>query len=208
MVRSLGAVGVARVAVVLRPPLAKVPKLARNSYIDDLVFEKLSRLRMLPSELSTDGEFMRRVYLDVIGTLPRPEEVRRFLAETSPNKRENIVDELFKRIFGRSSTVICSPTVRSFCTTGRLTSSRGSGSPSRKTNPTISLFENWSPPAGEPIRPCQRTSIRFRRSRTIWRPSSAKPSSASAWSARAATTIPVKSGSGTILWAWQPSSRR
>ena len=97
MVRSLGAVGVARVAAVLRPPLAKVPKLARNNYIDDLVFEKLSRLRMLPSELSTDGEFMRRVYLDVIGTLPRPDEVRRFLGEASPNKRESLVEELFKR---------------------------------------------------------------------------------------------------------------
>lgn len=97
MVRSLGAVGVGRVAVVLRPPLRQVPRIARNNYIDDVVFEKLVRLRMLPSELSTDSEFMRRVYLDLIGTLPRPEEARRFLADTSPDKRERLVDALFQR---------------------------------------------------------------------------------------------------------------
>ncbi len=97
MVRSLGAVGVGRLAIVLRPALRQVPKLARNNYIDDLVFEKLVRLRLLPSPVSTDSEFIRRVYLDVIGTLPRAEEVRSFLADKSPEKRERLVDSLFKR---------------------------------------------------------------------------------------------------------------
>ena len=69
MVRSLGAVGVSRMAVVLRPPLKHLPTLARNNYIDDLIFEKLLRLRMLPSDLCSDSEFIRRVYLDVMGTL-------------------------------------------------------------------------------------------------------------------------------------------
>jgi uncharacterized protein DUF1549/uncharacterized protein DUF1553/Big-like domain-containing protein len=97
MVRSLGAVGVSRMAVVLRPPLNYLPKLARNNYIDDLVFEKLLRLRMLPSDLCSDSEFIRRVYLDVMGTLPKPAEVRAFLADRFPAKRERLVDSLFAR---------------------------------------------------------------------------------------------------------------
>ena len=97
MVRSLGAVGVSRMAVVLRPPLKHLPTLVRNNYIDDLIFEKLLRLRMLPSELCSDSEFIRRVYLDVMGTLPKPSEVRAFLADRSPAKRERLVDGLFTR---------------------------------------------------------------------------------------------------------------
>jgi hypothetical protein len=97
MVRSLGAVGVASVAAVLRPPLRRMPKAAGNSYIDDLVFEKLARLRILPSELSSDSEFIRRVYLDMTGTLPRQEEVRLFLSDRSPAKRDELIGSLFKR---------------------------------------------------------------------------------------------------------------
>jgi len=97
MVRSLGAVGVSRMAVVLRPRLKHLPTLVRNNYIDDLIFEKLLRLRMLPSELCSDSEFIRRVYLDVMGTLPKPAEVRAFLADRSPVKREQLVDRLFTR---------------------------------------------------------------------------------------------------------------
>ncbi len=97
MVRSLGAVGVGRLAVVLRPPLRNAPRPVRNNYIDDLVFEKLIRLRMLPSELCTDSEFIRRVFLDLLGTLPRPDEVREFLLDASRNKREELVIALFNR---------------------------------------------------------------------------------------------------------------
>src|SRR5262245_19022433 len=97
MVRSLGAVGVSRMAVVLRPPLKHSPALVRNNYVDDLIFEKLIRLRMLPSELCSDSEFIRRVYLDLLGTLPKPAEVRAFLTERSPGKRERLVDTLFTR---------------------------------------------------------------------------------------------------------------
>jgi hypothetical protein len=97
MVRSLGAVGVSRMAVVLRPRLKHVPALARNNYIDDLIFEKLIQLQMLPSDLCTDSEFIRRVYLDVMGTLPKPSEVRAFLADRSPSKRARLVDTLFAR---------------------------------------------------------------------------------------------------------------
>jgi hypothetical protein len=70
------------------------PKVPTVNYIDRAVFAKLKRLNMVPSDLSSDGEFLRRVYLDTIGTLPSPDEVRKFLADSSPEKREKKIDEL------------------------------------------------------------------------------------------------------------------
>jgi hypothetical protein len=70
------------------------PKVPEVNYIDREVFAKLRRLNMVPSDLSSDNEFLRRVYLDTIGTLPTPEEVRAFLADTKPDKRARKIDEL------------------------------------------------------------------------------------------------------------------
>ncbi len=55
--------------------------------IDELVFASLKRLGIRPANLCSDGVFVRRVYLDVIGTLPTAEEARQFLADHDPNKR-------------------------------------------------------------------------------------------------------------------------
>ena len=64
------------------------PKVPENNYIDTLVHAKLKKLRIAPSELCTDETFVRRVYLDIIGILPTPEEYARFMAEHGPDKRE------------------------------------------------------------------------------------------------------------------------
>ena len=53
----------------------------RDNVIDRAVFQKLNKMRIRPSELCTDREFIRRVYLDVLGVLPTPEEVNAFLAD-------------------------------------------------------------------------------------------------------------------------------
>ncbi len=68
-----------------------------NNYIDTLVHNKLKKLRIEPSGICTDEVFVRRVYLDVIGILPTPEEHARFMVSTLPNKRELLVDELLER---------------------------------------------------------------------------------------------------------------
>ena len=65
--------------------------------IDKTVFAKLNRMRISPSEPCTDGEFIRRVYLDAIGTLPSSDEVRAFLADTSKDRRAKLVDRLLER---------------------------------------------------------------------------------------------------------------
>jgi hypothetical protein len=68
-----------------------------NNYVDELVHDKLQKLQYLPSELCTDEEFVRRVYLDVIGIPPTIQEVREFLADGSPDKRSRLIDDLLDR---------------------------------------------------------------------------------------------------------------
>ena len=68
-----------------------------NNYIDELVYDKLRRLRIQPSELCTDAEFIRRVSLDVCGVLPTSAESEQFMADADPTKREKLVDELLAR---------------------------------------------------------------------------------------------------------------
>src|SRR5262249_13082005 len=59
----------------------------RHGYIDDLVLQKLQSLRIPPSPMCGDAEFLRRAYLDVAGILPTPEERQGFLADTRADKR-------------------------------------------------------------------------------------------------------------------------
>jgi hypothetical protein len=70
------------------------PKVPEVNYIDREVFARLRQLNMVPSDLSSDVEFLRRVTIDTIGQLPTPEEVRTFLADKSPDKRAKKIDEL------------------------------------------------------------------------------------------------------------------
>lgn len=70
------------------------PSVAENNFIDRHVFAKLRRLNIVPSDLAGDAEFLRRVTLDTIGTLPAPQEVREFLADKLSDKRSRKIDEL------------------------------------------------------------------------------------------------------------------
>ena len=71
--------------------------LARNNYIDDLVYAKLQKLRIKPSELCDDATFIRRATLDITGSLPVADDLKRFLADESPAKREHLVESLLNR---------------------------------------------------------------------------------------------------------------
>jgi hypothetical protein len=97
LVRSLDQVTAARIGVVLSPKVRNYPNVPRNNFIDELVFSKLKRLNIVPSEVCTDEEFLRRASLDLIGVLPTVEEARKFLASRAPNKRAKLVDELLER---------------------------------------------------------------------------------------------------------------
>jgi hypothetical protein len=68
----------------------------RYNYIDTLVDEKLKQVRVLPSPLCNDAEFIRRVYFDLTGLPPQPNEVRAFLSDSRPTKvkRDELIDKL------------------------------------------------------------------------------------------------------------------
>jgi hypothetical protein len=70
---------------------------ARHNFIDGLVLRKLEGLRLPPSSLCSDAEFLRRAYLDAAGILPKPDELARFLADKSPDKRAKVIDALLER---------------------------------------------------------------------------------------------------------------
>lgn len=73
------------------------PETPVNNYIDELIYARLKKLRVPPAALSTDETFVRRVYLDVLGVLPTVEEVKSFVGDSAPDKRERLVDALLQR---------------------------------------------------------------------------------------------------------------
>jgi hypothetical protein len=73
------------------------PDVPAHNYIDTLVFDKLKKLHLAPSDLCSDEAFLRRVYLDLIGLPPGREDHDRFLADRDPQKRQKLIDELLDR---------------------------------------------------------------------------------------------------------------
>ena len=73
------------------------PQVPEANYIDKLVHEKLNKLRVIPSDPASDEVFLRRVFLDVVGLQPTPEERERFLSDTRPDKRAALIDDLLGR---------------------------------------------------------------------------------------------------------------
>jgi len=73
------------------------PKLAEVNFIDKLVNENLHKLRILPSEICTDEEFIRRAFIDIAGVYPQSADIRAFMADKNPDKRGALVDSLLQR---------------------------------------------------------------------------------------------------------------
>ncbi len=67
------------------------------NYIDEFVASKLKKLRIHPSGICSDEEFLRRVSIDLVGVLPTRDEYAAFMAAAEPNKRELKIDELLAR---------------------------------------------------------------------------------------------------------------
>ncbi len=68
-----------------------------HNYVDTLMHNKFRKLRIQPSQLCSDEEFLRRASLDITGVLPTPEEFEQFVNNADPNKRDALVDELLNR---------------------------------------------------------------------------------------------------------------
>ena len=72
----------------------KFPEEKLPDAVDRMIAGKLKKLNIVPTPLADDLTFLRRVHLDVTGQLPMPEDIRKFLADNSPNKRARVIDEL------------------------------------------------------------------------------------------------------------------
>jgi hypothetical protein len=94
MARYQGQVSTFRATIPLGVEVAETPPV--KNFIDEAVFNKLRMLGIPPSEPADDATFLRRVYLDLTGTIPTEEKVREFLSDESPDKRERLVDELLE----------------------------------------------------------------------------------------------------------------
>ena len=104
-------------AVVTVPVLRPVSEFTGDNYpevpaptkVDQLVVQKLRKLGIVPSELTTDEQFLRRVSLDIAGTLPTPTEVRTFLADSDPDKRTKKIDQLLETpaYVAKMTTLLC-----------------------------------------------------------------------------------------------------
>jgi len=73
------------------------PDTPANNYVDELIYNKLRKLRIKPSELCSDEAFLRRAFLDIIGVLPTVDDYTRFVQDEDPAKRDRLVDELLDR---------------------------------------------------------------------------------------------------------------
>ncbi|MEO1995568.1 MAG: DUF1549 and DUF1553 domain-containing protein [Planctomycetaceae bacterium] len=95
LVRYMNQVAICRVTLprteveFQRPP--------EQNFIDGHAWNKLELLRIQPSSLTDDSAFMRRVFLDTIGTLPTVDEARAFLDDAHPRKRQALIDHLLER---------------------------------------------------------------------------------------------------------------
>lgn len=97
MASYLGAVDSFR-ALIPRPgTIDPYPPFPANNFIDVHVAARLKKLNIAPSGLADDATYLRRVYLDAIGTLPTAAEARSFLADQRPDRRARLVDALLER---------------------------------------------------------------------------------------------------------------
>ena len=95
LVRYLGHVTSCRVT--LPRPGVTFERPSETNFIDTLVWDQLTRLGIKAGSPASESEFLRRVYLDTIGTLPTADEARKYLADTSTDKRNRLINELLAR---------------------------------------------------------------------------------------------------------------
>ncbi len=90
---------VAAVKVLIPRPGApeNYPELPVRSPIDSLVWARLKQMGIVPSQPADDATFLRRAFLDTLGRMPTPEEVREFLADQNPQKRSRWIERILAR---------------------------------------------------------------------------------------------------------------
>ncbi|HEV8061240.1 MAG TPA: DUF1549 domain-containing protein [Gemmataceae bacterium] len=96
-INYVGQIAVVRICVPRPGSAPSYPVAPIHNKVDGFIWAKLKTMAIVPSDLCDDATFLRRTYLDVIGTLPPPDEVRDFLADKDPNKRQKLIDRVLER---------------------------------------------------------------------------------------------------------------
>jgi len=97
MASYLGAVEIFQALVPRPEKIESYPELPAFNFVDVPVKARWQALNLLPAEVCDDATYLRRAYLDVIGKLPTAAEARKFLADTQPDRRAKLIDELLNR---------------------------------------------------------------------------------------------------------------
>ncbi|MBI3698062.1 MAG: DUF1553 domain-containing protein [Acidobacteria bacterium] len=97
MVRYGGQVAVAVLGATMLPKGKPEAYPTANNIVDREIYAKLKDLHIQPSGTATDEEFIRRIYLDVLGTLPAAADVRQFVASAAADKRAILIDQVLER---------------------------------------------------------------------------------------------------------------
>ena len=113
----------------LDPTFESDGNLSPRGKIDRTVFAKLRQEKIEPARLCSDAVFLRRVYIDVIGTLPTAEEARQFLTDPNPNKRRDLIDTIAGT--RRVRRILGAQVVRSCCASRRSSRSISGPTPCR-----------------------------------------------------------------------------
>ena len=96
LARYLDAMATSDITFLEEVPGFQWSKTPENNFVDTHSFSKLKQLQILPSDVCTDEEFLRRAYLDLTGRLPRIEETQAFLADQAGDRRAKLVDALLE----------------------------------------------------------------------------------------------------------------
>lgn len=97
MATYLGHVDTFRVLIPRPEKIESYPELPESNFIDACINRRLQQLNILPSPPCDDSDFLRRPYLDIIGTLPTAEEALEFLNDRNPDRRAALIERLLER---------------------------------------------------------------------------------------------------------------
>jgi hypothetical protein len=97
LARGMGSVAASQIGVVQEKAGGDFPAFPANNFIDELVYAKQKKMNVPPTGLTTDNEFIRRVFFDTVGLAPTAEELQQFVTSTKPDKRARLIDSLLER---------------------------------------------------------------------------------------------------------------
>ena len=99
MARFMGAIATCRVLIPLAGEISDdyYADLPRNNFIDDKVWDKLQLLGITASSPAVDSKIVRRLFIDIIGRLPTPQEAQQYINDTTLDKQAKLVDWLLEQ---------------------------------------------------------------------------------------------------------------